>query len=193
MEQHRDGNRRWADLMQSAQDGDAVAYRLLLREIVPLVRRVVVAGRRSLPREDVEDVVQEALLSLHKARATYDPRRPFLPWLLSIVRNRMADGTRLRSRQLANEIPADGFDVTFLDAGTNSHGGPYADLEALMRAIGTLPSRQRLAIELMKLREMTLREASAASGMSIGALKSSSHRATRALRVVLRREDGDGH
>ncbi|WP_425342258.1 sigma factor, partial [Klebsiella pneumoniae] len=39
-------------------------------------------------RQEAEDIVQDVLISLHVARAAYDPERPFLPWLLGIARIR---------------------------------------------------------------------------------------------------------
>ena len=58
-------------------------------------------------------------------------------------------------------------------------------IEALHQAIQTLPSGQRQAIELLKLREMSLKEAAAASGTTVGALKVATHRAMVALRRLL--------
>ena len=61
----------------------------------------------------------------------------------------------------------------------------YDAVDALQKAIRNLPAAERSAIELLKLREMSLREAAAASGMSVSALKASVHRAVRTLRVSL--------
>jgi hypothetical protein len=45
------------------------------------------AGARPFLRiEDIEDIVQNILLSVHGVRATYDPQRPIMPWLLAIAR-----------------------------------------------------------------------------------------------------------
>jgi RNA polymerase sigma-70 factor (ECF subfamily) len=52
-------------------------------------------------------------------------------------------------------------------------------------AINQLPIGQRQAIELLKLREMSLKEAAATTGMSIAALKVATHRALKALRKLL--------
>ena len=60
--------------------------------------------------------------------------------------------------------------------------------EALRRAIQDLPPGQRDAIEMLKLREMSLKEAAAASGTSVGALKVSVHRAIATLRKALTKE-----
>jgi RNA polymerase sigma-70 factor (ECF subfamily) len=51
-----------------------------------------------------------------------------------------------------------------------------------------LPAGQRVAIEAVKLREMSLKEAAAATGTSIGALKVSVHRGIKALRTALAHE-----
>lgn len=48
-----------------------------------------------------------------------------------------------------------------------------------------LPTGQRQAIELVKLREMSLKEAAAVSGKSVGALKLAVHRGIGALRKAL--------
>jgi RNA polymerase sigma-70 factor (ECF subfamily) len=68
----------------------------------------------------------------------------------------------------------------------NTSAEVYGDPEALRQAIQALPAGQRDAIEMLKLREMSLKEASAASGMSVGALKVATHRAMSALRKLLK-------
>lgn len=177
-----------ATLMQAAQAGDAQAYVRLLEKIMPRLRQVVRSQRRFLNADDIEDLVQDVLLSLHAVRATYDPRRPFSPWLMAITRNRLADGARRHGRRAAHEVQVgqvENVPVTFSDEGANIDDDRYRDPEALRRAIRDLPPGQRTAIEMLKLREMSLKEAAAASGTSIGALKVSVHRAIAALRKAL--------
>jgi RNA polymerase sigma factor (sigma-70 family) len=175
-------------LMQAAQDGDARAYLRLLEEIAPRLRQIVRSHRRFLSPDDIEDLVQDVLLSLHAVRATYDPRRPFMPWLMAIARNRLADGARRYSRQAAHEIRVERLPVTFSEEEANMDSGAYRDPEALRQAIRSLPPGQRQAIELLKLNEMSLKEAAAASGVSITALKVSVHRAMVSLRKTLTKE-----
>lgn len=174
-----------ADLMRSAQDGDGKAYLELLRAITPMLRA---AARRQLSvynRQEAEDVVQDILMSLHSARATYNPERPFIPWLMGIARNRIADAIRRAARRAAHEQIVEHVPETFLDPGANMSADVYGDPEALRRAIDDLPHQQRRAMELLKLREMTLKEAAAASGASVGALKIAVHRAMGTLREAL--------
>lgn len=184
MTDHRADEERFAALMRAAQAGDADAYVRLLEDITPRLRRIVRHRRQFLAIEDVEDLVQDVLLSLHAARATYDPRRPFAPWLLAIVHNRLADGARRHARAAAREVHIEDMDVTFFSAATNSDA-ETGDPEALRRAIDALPAGQRDAIEMLKLREMSLKDAAAASGTTVGALKVATHRAMAALRKKL--------
>jgi RNA polymerase sigma-70 factor (ECF subfamily) len=175
-----------ADLMRDAQSGIAVSYVELLETITPRLRRIIRSQRPFLGTEDIEDLVQDILLSVHSVRATYDPDRPFMPWLLAITRNRLADGARRYARKGSKEILVDDMTVTFQAGSTNKVLEDYGDPDALRTAVNALPAGQREAIEMLKLREMSLREASAASGMSIGALKVATHRAMAALRKLLK-------
>lgn len=175
-------------LMRAAQAGDSEAYAELMHDITRHVRRVVSHKRGFLGADAVEDLVQEILLSVHAVRATYDPGRPFVPWLLAITRNRLADAARLYTRRQAHEVVVDDLDVTFSTAQTNQVTEEYGDPEALRAAIEALPPGQRAAIEMLKLRAMSLKEAAAASGSSVDALKVATHRAMTALRKKLTKD-----
>lgn len=175
-------------LMRSVQEGDQSAYIRFLEEITPIIRRVIWRHRGSmLQPSDVEDLVQDVLLSVHAARATYDPQRPFLPWFMAIIQNRLADSARKEIRRKSNEVLVESVPVTFSAAGTNNMEETYRDPEALKKAIEGLPKGQRESIELLKLRELSLKEASAVTGMSISALKVAVHRGIRTLRVTLKK------
>jgi RNA polymerase sigma-70 factor (ECF subfamily) len=172
-------------LMRAAQKGDADAYRALLTAVTPRIRRVVRARRGFLGVADTEDLVQDVLLSVHAVLATYDSSRPFMPWLLAIVRNRLADAGRRYGRQHAHETQVDDLQVTFGEITTNTTEEGPGDVEALEQAIRALPAGQRQAIELLKLRDMSLKEASAVTGTSVTALKVATHRAMLSLRRIL--------
>lgn len=180
-------------LMCLAQAGDTAAYDQLLRRCAELIRRFVKRRYPFLAKPDAEDLVQDILLSVHSVRATYDANRPFNPWLMAIVRNRTADMARRYTRRSAREVAVDKYPETFDGDQTNMTEEVYGDPEALRQALNKLPKGQRTAIELLKLREMSLKEASKASGMSVSALKVATHRATHALRMTLLPRDGYGH
>jgi RNA polymerase sigma factor (sigma-70 family) len=185
MTAHEELPDRFAQLMRAAQQGNAGAYTELLRGIAPRVRRIVMRQRGFAGVAETEDLVQDVLLSLHAVRATYDPSRPFMPWFLAIVRNRLVDGARRYGRTTGREIRIEERDVTFEDVATNLESEVYADREALRRAVAELPEGQRQAIELLKLKELSLQEAAAITGSSVGALKVATHRALATLRRSL--------
>jgi len=190
-------DRTWSRLMAAAQAGDAEAYDRLLRAITPFIRSLV---RRSLfDSHGVEDVVQEVLLTVHRVRHTYDPARAFSPWLAAIASRRTIDAMRRGGRIGAHEIMDEDVyrqaDETFSTDAANQQD---SDDEAwgsvneaqLQQWLASLPPRQREALELLKLREMSLAEASVASGQTVGALKVGVHRAIKSLRAKLRIESG---
>jgi RNA polymerase sigma-70 factor (ECF subfamily) len=173
-----------SQLMRAAQSGDAVAYTGLLEAITFRIRRRVSSRRHFAGTQEVEDLVQDVLLSVHAVRATYDPSRPFGPWLAAIIRNRLADGARRYARR-AHEVAVDTLDVTFANPAANTSEAEYRDPEALLQAIRGLPRGQRQAVELMKLRGLSLKEAAEATGSSVAALKVATHRAMASLRRAL--------
>lgn len=177
---------RFGSLMRAAQDGDGAAYLRLLTEITPVLRRAIGRQRGYLQASDVEDIVQEVLISIHSARATYDPARPFMPWMMAIARNRTLDAFRRHGRVAANEVSGVEYPETFSADSAHISDSTYGDAEALRQAMSQLSPGQRQAVEMLKLREMSLKEAAAASGMSISALKIAVHRGVKALRKALK-------
>ena len=175
-------DRRWSGLMAAAQDGDRGAYERLLREILPFLRAL--ASRQHRP-DRAEEVAQEILLTVHRVRHTYDPVRPFRPWLAAIARRRSIDALRRRMRTERHEVFDETAYETFADPGANRSMEVSAATEGLSEAIGGLTPPQREAIELLKLRELSLSEAASLSGRSIAALKVNVHRAIKSLRKRL--------
>ena len=171
----------WSILMARAQAGDAEAYRRLLDEVTPFLRSL--AARRQRSPADIEDAVQDILITVHRVRITYDPMRPFGPWLVAIANRRLIDQLRRNIRRNSRE--------TSMTAEHEIHADPRANLaegaerHRLEAAVDRLPPGQQQAIRLLKLNELSLKEASAASGLSIAALKVATHRALKSLREAL--------
>ncbi len=172
--------------MAAGQDGDRCAYERLLHEVVPFIRSLIF--RRQRAEAEIEEVVQDVLLTLHRVRHTYDPVRPFKPWLSAIAERRAIDRLRRYSLRAKREISDDTTYETFPDPRANREMEVSAAAEELRAAIANLPEQQREAIELLKIKEMSLIEASNASGRSVAALKVNVHRAIKSLRSRLARE-----
>lgn len=177
-----DGTLDWSISMARAQAGDRDAYRRLLEAITPYLRALV--AQRIGNRSDVEDTVQDILVTLHTVRHTYDPARPFGPWLVTIANRRIVDGLRRQGRFNAHETPLESEHETLWASQANLQE-EAVDAHMLREAVERLPTGQRDAIRMLKLEEMSLLEASAASGMSVAALKVATHRALKKLRSMI--------
>ena len=139
-----DQERELGRLMTSAQEGDRQAYEDLLTRVAALVHAFV--RRRVGDVQWSEDVVQETLVALHRARHTYDVSRPFAPWMYAIVQNRLVDALRAQRRRLLREIQPD---LTAEPSPVPAGAGCLARGRATR---GGLPERQRQVIELLKFR-----------------------------------------
>lgn len=173
----------WAAWMAAAQGGDRVAYERLLRDCTPLIRRVV--RHQGIQSDRVDDVVQDVLLTVHRARQTYDPTRSFSAWLCAMAQRRAIDALRRRGRQDRREV--------FAPLDFENHADPrYEQSQALesglrsqsiQDAVGLLPEGQREAIEVLALKQLSLDEAAILTGKTKGALKVNMHRALKSLRA----------
>lgn len=176
----------WSSLMGQAQDGDRAAYRTLLESITPYIRSL--AGRCFNQPADIEDAVQDVLLTIHLVRHAYDPNRPFGPWLVAIANRRIIDRLRRDTRRRTREVAFSTDHEAFADPAANLTDG-IADEVALAQAIAQLPPDQRQTILMLKLNELSLKEAAAASGRSIPALKVATHRAVKSLRRIIKQRE----
>ncbi|PZU06416.1 sigma-70 family RNA polymerase sigma factor [Sphingomonas sp.] len=171
----------WTILMARTQEGDGAAYLRLLQQITPYLRSLV--RRWHKDPSDIEDTVQDILLTLHSIRHTYDPSRPFGPWLVGIAHRRAIDRLRRYGRQMVREAPLTAEHEATMAASDDTDD--LFDKHRLTKALGNLPPTQRTAVDLLKLKEMSLKEASDASGLSVASLKMATHRALRTLRTLL--------
>jgi RNA polymerase sigma-70 factor (ECF subfamily) len=159
--------------MERAQQGEKEAFHDLFKEIGPLITRFV--RRRLFDQQQVEDVCQEVLIAVYQSRRTYQPARPFEPWLFAIVRN--VTGRYLRRNRLwsAWEAPID--DIP--EVGTEDDSGLAVEWQ---EALGQLSPTQIEALRLTKLVGLSVAEASERTGASVGTMKVRVHRAYESLR-----------
>lgn len=167
-------------LVRRARQGDTAAYRQLLQHstqlLQPLLRRTFRASA------DLDDVLQEILISVHKALPTYDADRPFRPWLLAIARFRLKDhwrkvyGDELRYSQEIGEAENN------LAAPVTDSGDAHEYLADSMRL---LPPKQAEILRLLHEEGYTAKEAGQRLGMNESAVKVAAHRAYKWLRARL--------
>jgi RNA polymerase sigma-70 factor (ECF subfamily) len=172
---------RWSEWMVRANAGDAEAYVRLLGEIGGVMERYL---RRRFGESDfVEDCVQECLLAIHRARATYDPIRRFRPWMFTIVRHKAIDMLRRRGtryRHEAREVRSEELAAPMAD--------PTVALQAAEALRGLAPE-YRDALLLTKFEGRSIDEAARQAGVSVTAMKSRVHRGIQQVKRLLAREE----
>lgn len=172
-------SQRRSRLMALAQGGDRDAYRLLLEDVVPTLAAFL--RRRVADRSEVDDVVQDVLIAMHRARHTYDPARPLEPWLFAIARNVAIDHARRSLARAGREVLVD----ELPEQAGSIDGPPGPRLED---ALARLPPSQREAFEMLKLEGLSVDAAARRAGTTPGALKVRAHRAYKALRRLIGEE-----
>jgi RNA polymerase sigma-70 factor (ECF subfamily) len=172
----------WGALLAAAQAGEADAYRRFLTAALPFVRAV--ARRRCRSDDQADDVVQDTLLTIHRVRHTYEPGRPVKPWLTAITVRRAIDAARRRGRVGAREV----FDPHAYETFADPRANREVDTDAPRVVAGLtagLSRGQKEAIDLVKVQEMSLAEASAVSRQTVASLKVNIHRAMKKMRLNL--------
>lgn len=171
----------WGALMAAAQAGEPAPYRRLLGELRPWLLRYF---SRRLPPSAVEDAVQETLIAIHAKRHTWDPERPFGPWLAGIARYKWIDRLRSAGRHAADELPE--------TLSTPDHESAVTSAAALHGLMATLKPAQAEVIRLVKLHGLSIEEAAGRTGQSVALVKVNIHRGLgRLARLVAGGGGGD--
>ncbi len=172
----------FAALMRQSQDGDQRAYAELLRETARLLRPFL--SKRLSFDSEVDDLLQEILISIHKARHTYDGQRPYKPWAFAIAKFRLQDHLRMHyADQLRHAIDISEMEDNLHEDVTES---PF-NYESISGEIQKLPEKQANILRLMHQDGHTAKEVAEILGMTESAVKVAAHRAYKVLRQKLER------
>lgn len=167
-------------LMRQALAGDQTAYAKALHATAQLLRPYL--SKRLLFTNDVDDVLQEILVSIHKARHTYDGQRPFTPWVYAIAKFRLQD--YLRSHY-ADDIKH-AVDIADLENELTEDVTETAiSYESISGEVAKLPEKQAAILQLIHQEGYTAKEVAAKLGMNESAVKVAAHRAYKVLRKRL--------
>ena len=169
------------DLLLRGLAGDATAYHLFLKELGAHLRAYFRKQLSGMP-DEIEDLVQEALLAVHNQRHTYDADQPLTAWVHAIAKYKFADLLRRRyGRERLNDPLDDELAVL-----TGSEADETSARLDVAKLLMQLPERQRLPIVYMKLEGMSVVEAAQKAGMSEAAVKVGVHRGLKKLSRLFR-------
>jgi RNA polymerase sigma factor (sigma-70 family) len=155
-------------------------YRRLLTEMSAWLCRYYV---RRLPSAMVDNAVQEVLLALHEKRHTYDPSKPFNPWLAAIARYKWIDRLRAMKAVSTDELSDD---LVVMD-----HGEVVQSARSLEVLLDTLKPAQAEVIRLVKLQGLNIEEAAVRTGQTISLVKINIHRGLGRLTSLVQDQTDD--
>jgi RNA polymerase sigma-70 factor, ECF subfamily len=167
-------------LVAAARSGDAAAFEELVRRHMRQV--FAIALRVVRHREDAEDLVQESFVAALRNLGTFEPGRPFAPWLARIVLNRALNLRKSRALRTTGPLPADA-----VSAGPSPlEAAERSELRTqLRRALDTLPEPRRRMLELFEIDGFSSREIAGIMDVPEGTVRWHVHQARSALRDVL--------
>ena len=167
-----------AELMERAQGGDREAFHALFEGVGPLITRFL--RRRLADNTEIEDICQETMFAVYKSRHTYQPQRPFEPWLFAIVRKVTSEHLRRNRERFGFQIHLDEWPEILVE------GSSSQDLD-LREALDQLSPAQVEALAMTKLQGLSVAEAAQRAGTSTGSMKVRVHRAYESLKRSLLR------
>lgn len=166
-------------LMQQAQAGNQQAYTQFLQQSAARLRPFL--QKRLNSHFEVDDVTQEILISIHKARNTYDGKRPVLPWLFAIANFRLQD----HWRNVYGDELKEALDIDELDEQLPRTQESEFDFSTIQKLIDQLPEKQALILRLIHQQGHTAKEVAQQLNMNESAVKVAAHRAYKVLRTEL--------
>jgi RNA polymerase sigma-70 factor (ECF subfamily) len=169
-----------AALVEAVRAGDGRAFETLVNRYMR--RAFAVAYRVMGQKEDAEDLVQDAFVAVLQRIDTFEAGRPFAPWFFRILVNRGLNARKARALRTVDEIPE-----------ATAHAGPTPERETeraelrdrLRVAMGALPERQRIIVELFELEGFAGPEIAEILEISDGTVRWHLHEARKTLRKAL--------
>lgn len=161
--------------LAGSRDAYSELYETTIRDVYQTVHFLV--------REpaDVDDVVQEIYIQVHRSLGQFDANRPFRPWLMGLVMRqihayRRKRWTHLRILKKAEQVNQ-GLEHDF----SNEVVDKISNLPLLV-SVERLPYKLKQVIILHYLNEYSQEEIAAILGIPLGTVKSRIHAALQKLR-----------
>lgn len=165
--------------------GDDEAFVEVYDRLAPRLHAFLLRYTRDVSR--VEDVIQQTMLQIHRARGRFEPGAEVVPWAFAIARRVLIDQHRRGDREVL--APTDDESATqllvALDAPADQVAIAKEVAAKIAEALARLPENQRVAFELIKQDGLSVAEAAQVLGTTVTAVKLRAHRAYEALREVL--------
>lgn len=173
---HRD--KAWTVLIIQAQAGDKAAYGQLLQDLLPWLQQ---QARHLVSPAQADDVVQEALLGLHRVLHTYDAARPLTPWLYGILRFKAKESWRQAMRHQHDELMEE--TELAIDGVLSEQLGARHDA---LKLLARLSPQQAQVLQLTQIKGLSAKEAAQVTGQTVAWVKVNVHRALKKLALMVK-------
>jgi len=172
------------ELMARVKEGEQSALELLFgRWEGPLFAFFY---RLGCPPSRVEDLTEEALVTLYRRRHRYDVSRPFAPWLFGIARLVWKDHIRHRGRETRMTVPLEAAtELPSADPGPGDAAESREEIDTVRRSIEQLPDEQKAPFVLRNYHGLSYEEVAQALQVPMGTVKWRIHEALRRLEASL--------
>lgn len=168
-------------LARQVQAGDRSALERLVRRYVRPVQAVVASFLSE--QTEIEDVAQDTFVRALRAMDSYDPERPFAPWLYQIARNVARNRIATEAVRRTESLPIRDPVATEPEPDRVAEDAEFR--VRLEQALELLPEQRRTAFRLVDVEGMGAAEAGRIMGISPGTVRSHVHHARRHLRSAL--------
>jgi RNA polymerase sigma-70 factor (ECF subfamily) len=168
--------------MEQYAGGDDAAFARVYDTLAPRLYGYLL--RQTHDRSRAEDLLQQTMLHIHRARDRFIPGAEVTPWAFAIARRLVVDGARRGRREVLAE-EGDPDEGPSLQPGAEDLVHAHELADRVQRALAKLPQSQRAAFELIKQEGLSVSEAAQVLGTTVAAVKLRAHRAYEALRVAL--------
>lgn len=182
-----------ASLVHRARSGDREAWETL---VGLYARRIYAAAISSLRNPDAaEEVTQSVMASVYEtiSKGRYEEHGSFESWLFRIAMNRVRDAARRRTRDrrltTGLRLQAADADRSLGGAAPDDAAGHGEDLEAMRRAIASMPPPDQEIISLRHHAGLSFPQISDLLGSPMGTVLARHHRALAKLRGMLQESD----
>jgi len=165
--------------MREYQAGRFEAFDEIYASVAPGLRRYLLSQARDAAKAD--DLVQETLLQIHRARHTYDSSYPLMPWAIAIARH-----VWLMDRRTLSRRPWAPDDVMTMELPVRAEASSLADRADVRRALAQVAPARRDAVIQHHLLGFSFKEIAERSGIAETAAKLRSSRGMAQLRALLK-------
>jgi RNA polymerase sigma-70 factor (ECF subfamily) len=146
-----------------------------------------ISALAEIHRLDPDEIAQLTLTSAWANRHRYDPEQPLANWLVTIALNKIRDMGRGQLRRQAISLNAPISDGLYPDIADYRRTPDREDVAAMRTYLANLEGKYREAVDLVKVKGLTYKQAAKKLGVKIGTLKAQVNRAMKMIAEMVRK------